>query len=312
MKGVRMKKLLCAFVALLTLLCGCSAPAEPAPATPAPDPAMHLSDSTLTRREDVDTLLICAVGYDSTGASQLTSLSLLVRDPSGTIAMLTLPKDTRVWVEHYNSQGDYAYCDYGPLSDVYHAAESANLAEQKTVEAVSRLLGSVRIDHCAFLNVVQLRELAALTDGVYVVVEDAIPEASILAGYQNIVPNIENYAAYSYLNTIGGVNYPGTDPYKLQRHQQLITAVMNTLAEQMAKMEVSDRDDFAGEILRTLRTNLTAQDVRSWLESGAVRITEAEILTGRQDERLTESYWIADTAAILDWVTTHFYRSETE
>ncbi|MGN1248903.1 MAG: LCP family protein [Candidatus Spyradocola sp.] len=307
-----MKRLLCALVALLTLLCGCSAPAEPAPATPEPDPAMQLSDSTLTRREDVDTLLICAVGYDGAGNSQLTSLSLLVRDPSGAIAMLTLPKDTRVWVEHYDANGDYAYCDLGPLSDVYHAAEPADLAELKTVEAVSRLLGSVRIDHYAFLNVVQLRDLAALTDGVYVVVEDAIIDYSISAGYQNIVPNIENYAAYSYLNNIGGVNYPGTDPYKLQRHQQLIAALMNTLAEQMAELEDADRDDFAGEILRTLRTSLAARDVRSWLESGSVRITEAEILSGRQDERLTESYWIADTAAILDWATAHFYQSETE
>ena len=307
-----MKKLLCALVALLTLLCGCSAPADPVQATPEPEQGMEFSDSTLVRREDVDTLLICAVGYDSTGASQLTSLSLLVRDPSGTIAMLTLPKDTRVWVEHYNSQGDYAYCDYGPLSDVYHAAESANLAEQKTVEAVSRLLGSVRIDHCAFLNVVQLRDLAALTDGVYLTAEDAISEFDIPAGYQNIVPNIENYAAYSYLNNIGGVDYPGTDPYKLQRHQQLIEAVMDTLAEQMEERDEEGRDALSRDILSNLRTDLTVSDVRLWLESGRVSVTEAAILTGRQEERRSESYWIADSAAILDWVTAHFYLTGEE
>ena len=226
-----MKKLLCALVALLTLLCGCSAPAGPVQATPEPGQGMEFSDSTLVRREDVDTLLICAVGYDDAGYSKLTSLSLLVREPSGSVSMLTIPKDTRVWVEQFDAQGAYSYSKYGPISAVYHAAESAGLAEVRTVETVSALLGGVRIDRYAFLNVVQLRDLAALTDGVYLTAEDAISEFDIPAGYQNIVPNIENYAAYSYLNNIGGVDYPGTDPYKLQRHQQLIEAVMDTLAQ---------------------------------------------------------------------------------
>ena len=128
-----MKKLLCALVALLTLLCGCSAPADPAQATPEPEQGMEFSDSTLVRREDVDTLLICAVGYDDAGYSKLTSLSLLVREPSGSVSLLTIPKDTRVWVEQYDAQGAYSYCKYGPISAVYHAAESAGLAERKTV-----------------------------------------------------------------------------------------------------------------------------------------------------------------------------------
>lgn len=307
-----MKKLLCALVALLTLLCGCSAPADPAQATPEPEQGMEFSDSTLVRREDVDTLLICAVSYDDAGYSKLTSLSLLVREPSGSVSMLTLPKDTRVWVEQYDAQGAYSYCKYGPISAVYHAAESAGLAERKTVEAVSALLGGVRIDRYAFLNVVQLRDLAALTDGVYVVVEDAITDFSIPAGYQNIVPSIENYAAYSYLNNIGGVDYPGTDPYKLQRHQQLIEAVMDTLAEQMEEQDEEGRDALSRDILNNLRTDLTVSDVRLWLEGGRVSIAEAAILTGRQEERRFESYWIADSAAILDWVTAHFYLTGEE
>ena len=307
-----MKKLLCALVALLTLLCGCSAPAGPVQATPEPGQGMEFSDSTLVRREDVDTLLICAVGYDDAGYSKLTSLSLLVREPSGSVSMLTIPKDTRVWVEQYDAQGAYSYSKYGPISAVYHAAESAGLAEVRTVETVSALLGGVRIDRYAFLNVVQLRDLAALTDGVYLTAEDAISEFDIPAGYQNIVPNIENYAAYSYLNNIGGVDYPGTDPYKLQRHQQLIEAVMDTLAQQMEERDEAGRDELSRAILSNLRTNLTASDVRLWLESGRLSVAEAAILAGRQDERRSESYWIADSAAILEWVTAHFYLTGEE
>ena len=307
-----MKKLLCALIALLTLLCGCSAPAGPVQATPEPGQGMEFSDSTLVRREDVDTLLICAVGYDDAGYSKLTSLSLLVREPSGSVSMLTIPKDTRVWVEQYDAQGAYSYSKYGPISAVYHAAESAGLAEVRTVETVSALLGGVRIDRYAFLNVVQLRDLAALTDGVYLTAEDAISEFDIPAGYQNIVPNIENYAAYSYLNNIGGVDYPGTDPYKLQRHQQLIEAVMDTLAQQMEERDEAGRDELSRAILSNLRTNLTASDVRLWLESGRLSVAEAAILAGRQDERRSESYWIADSAAILEWVTAHFYLTGEE
>ena len=290
-----MKKLLCALIALLTLLCGCSAPAGPVQATPEPGQGMEFSDSTLVRREDVDTLLICAVGYDDAGYS-----------------MLTIPKDTRVWVEQFDAQGAYSYSKYGPISAVYHAAESAGLAEVRTVETVSALLGGVRIDRYAFLNVVQLRDLAALTDGVYLTAEDAISEFDIPAGYQNIVPNIENYAAYSYLNNIGGVDYPGTDPYKLQRHQQLIEAVMDTLAQQMEERDEAGRDELSRAILSNLRTNLTASDVRLWLESGRLSVAEAAILAGRQDERRSESYWIADSAAILEWVTAHFYLTGEE
>ena len=307
-----MKKLLCALIALLTLLCGCSAPAGPVQATPEPGQGMEFSDSTLVRREDVDTLLICAVGYDDAGYSKLTSLSLLVREPSGSVSMLTIPKDTRVWVEQFDAQGAYSYSKYGPVSAVYHAAESAGLAEVRTVETVSALLGGVRIDRYAFLNVVQLRDLAALTDGVYLTAEDAISEFDIPAGYQNIVPNIENYAAYSYLNNIGGVDYPGTDPYKLQRHQQLIEAVMDTLAQQMEERDEAGRDELSRAILSNLRTNLTASDVRLWLESGRLSVAEAAILAGRQDERRSESYWIADSAAILEWVTAHFYLTGEE
>ena len=307
-----MKTLLCALIALLTLLCGCSAPAGPVQATPEPGQGMEFSDSTLVRREDVDTLLICAVGYDDAGYSKLTSLSLLVREPSGSVSMLTIPKDTRVWVEQYDAQGAYSYSKYGPISAVYHAAESAGLAEVRTVETVSALLGGVRIDRYAFLNVVQLRDLAALTDGVYLTAEDAISEFDIPAGYQNIVPNIENYAAYSYLNNIGGVDYPGTDPYKLQRHQQLIEAVMDTLAQQMEERDEAGRDELSRAILSNLRTNLTASDVRLGLESGRLSVAEAAILAGRQDERRSESYWIADSAAILEWVTAHFYLTGEE
>ncbi len=303
-----MKKLLCILVALLTMLCGCSGPEQPTQVTPEPEQGMEFSDSTLVRREDVNTLLICAVAYDDAGHSKLTSLSLLVRESSGDSVLLTIPKDTRVWVERYNAQGEYSFCKYGPIGDVYYGAESAGLAESKTVEAVSALLGGVRIDRYAFLNVVQLHDLAALTDGVYLSVEDAIMEYDIPAGYQNIVPNIENYAAYSYLNDIGGVDYPGTDPYKLQRHQQLISAVMNALADRMERLEEGERDAFSQDILSNLRTNLAAQEVRLWLGGGQVRLAESTILAGRQqDERQSESYWIADPEAILEWVTAHFY-----
>lgn len=308
-----MKKMLCALLALL-LLSGCSARQEEVAATPAstPQEGMEFSESTLVRREAVDTLLICAVSYDDENHSMLTSLNVLVRDEMGSIALLTIPKDTRVWVEQYDAEGNYIDCNYGAISSVYYAAESAGLAEKKTVEAVSTLLGGVRIDRYAFLNVVQLSELVDLTDGVYVTVEDPIADYGIPAGFQNIVPNIVGYASYSYLNNIGGVDYPGTDPYKLERHQQLIEAIMQTLAGQMSAQDDEGQKRLAQDILRTLRTDLNVQEVQAWLSDSAMDFDEVEILGGQQDERRSESYWIPDRASIKEWVIRHFYLVDEE
>lgn len=307
-----MKRLLCVLAALI-LLCGC-APQQKAEETAAPSPmvGMEFSENTLLRREDVETLLICAVSYDDENHSMLTSLNVLVRDESGGISLLTIPKDTRVWVEQYDADGNYSYCNYGAIGSVYYAAESAGLAEKKTVEAVSSLLGGVRIDHYAFLNVVQLRELTEITGGVYLTVEDAIVEYGIIPGFQDIVPNIVGYSSYSYLNDIGGVDYPGTDPYKLQRHQQLIQAIMQALAGQMSTQSAPEREEISRQVVDTLRTNLDAQTLANWLSDESPVFSEVKILEGRQDERRNVSYWIHDWSSAREWVLRHFYLTDEE
>lgn len=306
-----MKKIFAALLALLMLLSGCAAKQEPeASPTPNAPEGMELSESTLRRREDIHTLLICAVAYDEEGNSTLTSLNVLVRDAGGEVAMLTIPKDTRVWVEQYDSDGSSLYCNYGPICDVYHAAEPAGLAQSKTVEAVSSLLGGVRIDHCVLLNVVQLQQLTELTKGVMLTVEDPIVERGIRAGFQDITPNIQEYASYSYLNNIGGVNYAGTDIYKLQRHQQLIQTILRVLARRVQRAE--DPQAYAQQIIRCVTTDLAVEDLMIWIGRDTPSFTDTEILAGRHNERLNESYWIADKDALKDWVIGHFYLAEEE
>ena len=308
----RRGSLLLAALLMLLMLAGCA----PAAAMDAPQPAaeegLTLSENSLARDGEARSLVIGAVAYDRDGYSLLTSLSVLVRDGEGVISLLTIPRDPRVWVETYDREGGFRYNSYGKIGQVYHAAESAGLAEQKTVEAVSALLGGVHIDHFALLNTVQLESLAALTKGVYLTVEDAISDFGIQPGYQDIAPSIAGYASYSYLNDIGGVDYPGTDMSKLERHQQLIMAFMQTLSGQMSALAKPERDELARNVAACLLTDLTQQEILTWLEGGALAFETPQILPGTQTEGQRESFWVPDAAEIKDWVMRAFYAAEGE
>ena len=307
-----MKRTIAALVVLLMLLTGCAAK-EPAAVVPtaAPPQEFELTDGTLQRRDDVQTLVIGAVAYDGEGNSRFSSLSLLVKSGTGEVSMLTIPKDTRVWVEEYD-EGVYQYCRYGAISEVYHAAESAGLGEKKTMEAVASLLGGVRLDHYILLNVVQLEKLAELVGSVMVDSEDPIPEHQIPAGFQNIAPKISEYASYSYLNSLGGVEYSGTDPYKLQRHQQLIETMLGIFARKTERLEAEAQTLYAEEILSCVTTDMSSEQLLEWIGSGVPEFTDVGILKGTQNERRSESYWISDRSAVKEWVIEKFYLSDEE
>ena len=75
------------------------------------------------------------------------------------------------------------------------------------MDAVSALLGGVRIDRYAFLNVVQLQDLADLLEGeIYIDVEDDVSDLNVYRGDQDVRPVLAGFASYSYLNDIGGID----------------------------------------------------------------------------------------------------------
>lgn len=308
-----MKKVIALVCVLCLLLSGCAPAQQVGPVDPVNEPeGITFSDNTLLRKENVDTMLIGAVGYDSDGYSLITSLTVLVREDGGDVTMLTIPKDTRVWVEHYHADGSFAYSNYGSIGDVYHAAESAGLGSEKTVEAVSQLLGGVRIDGYALLNTVQLEYLTDLTDSIYVMVKDPISEHQIINGFQDISPKIAGYASYSYLTNIGGVDYSGTDIYKLNRHQQLTTVFMQTLASQMSGKTGDEKVEFAQSIINCLTTGLSTDDVLNWLSGDTVTFGKETLLEGVQNDSESTSYWIADAAQLKSWVLEYFYNMEDD
>ena len=303
-----MKKMVAVLLAGLMLLTGCTAQKTPESVpTSAPAQVFELTDSTLMRRNDVQTLLIGAVAYDEEGNSRFSSLSLLVKNDAGELAILTIPKDTRVWVEEYDEAGNYQYCRYGSISEVYHAAESAGLGEKKTMETVSALVGGVRLDHYILLNVVQLQKLTEHAGSVMVHAEDAIMEYGIPAGFQDIAPKISEYAAYSYLNSLGGVEYPGTDPYKLQRHQQLIETMLGIFTRKAERLAQEEQAAFAQELTECVTTDMTGEQMLEWIGKGMLQITDVTILKGMQNEHRRESYWICDQDAVKEWVIEKFY-----
>lgn len=302
-----MKKTMAALLVLLMLLTGCSAQEAPAPQpTETPPQAFDLMDSAWIRREDVQTLVIGAVAYDQEGYSRLSSVSVLVKNGEGQTSILTIPKDTRVWVDEYDAAGEYQYCRYGAINEVYHAAESAFLGEEKTMETVSSLLGGVRLDHYMLLNEVQLEELAQLAGSVMIDVEDTVVQYGIVPGFQDITPKIRGYASYSYFDSFGGVEYSGTDPYKLQRHQQLIETMLGVFASKTERLPEEERAEYAQSILDCVTTDMDSQTMLQWLSSRP-EITDMSILKGMQNERLSDSYWIADRSAIKEWVMDKFY-----
>ena len=306
-----MKRRIAALLVLMLLLSGCAMQKAPeTTATPPPPEGMELSESTLKRREDIHALLICAVGYDEEGHSKLTSLNVLVLDEQNDISLLTIPKDTRVTVEQYDEAGSYQYSYYGAISDVYYAAQSAHLGEKKTMEAVSSLLGGVRLDHYVMLNVVQLEQLVEKNGNLMIMVEDSIAEYGIPEGFQNIAPKVRAFASYSYLNSLGGVEYAGTDPYKLQRHQLLIRTLMSTSARKTQAMTNEEKHEYVQGLLQCVTTDMTAEDMLVWLEDEELNFGDVGILKGQKNERRNESYWIHDQNALKDWVLAKFYLTD--
>lgn len=309
-----MKRIMAALLALLMLLLsGCvKAKAPQVTPTPTPQKSFEWADGALKRREDIRTLVICAVAYDQEGNSKLSSVNVLVKNGDGELAILTIPKDTRVWVEEYDAAGEYQYCRYGAISEVYHAAESAHLGEAKVMETVSALLGGVRLDHYMLLNVVQLEQLAELAGKVMIMSDSVIAEYGIPAGFQDITPKIREYASYSYLNSLGGVEYSGTDPYKLQRHQQLIETMLSVFVNKTGRLEPEEKIEYAQSIQQCVTTDMDWEAVMSWIGDDMPTITEVSILKGIQNERRSESYWICDQSAVKEWVIAKFYLTEEE
>ena len=224
------------------------------------------------------------------------------------MALLTIPKDTRTWVERYDEAGDYRFSGYGDIGSTFALAGNEEIALEKTVESVQRLLGGVRVDRYVLVNSVQMQKLAALCpDGVYLTVQDAIRDYGIEAGYQNIAPHITDYAEYSYLKNIDGTDYPGTDQSKLERHQLLIRTFLQIFSQQLGAMEAEERAEAVQRILSCPMTDLTAQELSDLLTSAELSFEEDEILPGTQMEIHDDSFWIADGAEVKKWVLAHFY-----
>ena len=219
------------------------------------------------------------------------------------------------WVQMFDSEYEAfkAYCETYPtnatlLVDTYNIEEAVKTA----VEVAGPNLGGVRIDRYAFLNVVQLQDLADLLEGeIYIDVEDDVSDLNVYRGYQDVRPVLAGFASYSYLNDIGGIDYPGTDPYKLRRHQQLIEAFLSDFSGQMEALSQQEQEALAQDIVDCLRTDLTAQDVQSW--TGQVRrLHTAQILEGYENETDQDSYWIPERSALKTWVIEHFYCGQDE
>ena len=286
------------FAALLTallLLClpisGCSREPAATPAEPSAETdSFELTEETLRRDEDVFSVLIGAVHYDEEGKTRFSSLTVLTRSSEGKMALLTIPKDTRTWVERYDEAGDYRFSGYGDIGSTF------------------ALLGGVRVDRYVLVNSVQMQKLAALCpDGVYLTVQDAIRDYGIEAGYQNIAPHITDYAEYSYLKNIDGTDYPGTDQSKLERHQLLIRTFLQIFSQQLGAMEAEERAEAVQRILSCPMTDLTPQELSDLLTSAELSFEEDEILPGTQMEIHDDSFWIADGSEVKKWVLAHFY-----
>lgn len=304
----RFAALLTALLLLCLSLSGCSRGSAAAPVESAEADSFELTEETLRRDEDVFSVLIGAVYYDEEGRTRFSSLTVLTRSSEGKMALLTIPKDTRTWVERYDEAGDYRFSSYGDIGSTYALAGNEKIALEKTIESVQRLLGGVRVDRYMLVNSVQLQRLAALCpDGVYLTVQDAIRDYGIEAGYQDIAPRIADYAEYSYLKNIDGTDYPGTDQSKLERHQLLIRTFLKIFSQQLGAMEKEERAEAAQRILSCPMTDLTAQELSDLLTGAALSFEEDEILPGMQMEIHDDSFWIADGAEVKKWVLAHFY-----
>ena len=308
---MKRKKGLCLVLLLCLLLTGCAAerPVEDVPAQES-TPYM-LPEGTQVLDPDNETLLIAAVGYDpANGKTRITSAHILVKDFSGATAVLTLPKDTRAWIDHYEGE-QVIYGEYDSLSRVYAAGESAGKGVQNLQKAVTNLLGGVTIDKYALMNAVQLEMLAETTDGVYVTVESPIPDYEINAGYQEITSRLQSYAAYSYLSDVSGKEYNGTDKDKLTRHQELMQA---TFAAMQKKLKSSDApEETAQRMVECISTNLTAQELISWVAGDPATVfTDFSILPGSHFEDDSVSLWLYDNTKLTDWIISHFYTQPEE
>ena len=102
-------------------------------------------------------MLIGAVHYDEEGKTRFSSLTVLTRSSEGKMALLTIPKDTRTWVERYDEAGDYRFSGYGDIGSTFALAGNEEIALEKTVESVQRLLGGVRVDRYVLVNSVQMQ-----------------------------------------------------------------------------------------------------------------------------------------------------------
>ena len=135
-------KRLAALLTALLLLClpisGCSREPAVTPAEPSAEAdSFELTEETLRRDEDVFSVLIGAVHYDEEGKTRFSSLTVLTRSSEGKMALLTIPKDTRTWVERYDEAGDYRFSGYGDIGSTFALVEMRKLRWKRPLRAYS-------------------------------------------------------------------------------------------------------------------------------------------------------------------------------
>ena len=302
------RRCLCLLLALsLSLLCACAGPEE-APAgeeTPAP---YALSSGSLVQKEELSSLLVMGMAYDSENASYASTLTLvLAEDGADGLCLLAIPRDTRVLVNTGSGDGQPRF---GPISEAYYLGEAAGSGEEDTLALVGGLLGGVPLDNYAMLNIVQLRELNTLCGGVSLQVSEQLAAAysNLSPGFQPLGRNLEVYASHNSMLDQDGQPIPGTDTQKMSRHQQLIAAFLTAMRDALDSAD--DPDALCEEMRAVLRTDLDAQAFAAFIRKAAAladKGVKMETLPGADEQVGQELYFLPDVSAAKDWVLSHFY-----
>lgn len=308
MKSPRSRTYLISLILLLALLTGCAAPQTPQTGDVAPQ-RYTLASDTRVRKSQVQTLLLIGVGYDAENHSSVSTLLLAVLDRTPgqeSIQLTALPKDTRAFMAQY-SEGKQASTGYAPLSQAYYSAESANLGESNTMDAVADVLLGVKPDDYLALNIVQLKQLIKLTRGVYMDVDaEAAYACGTTSGNRRIDNMLESIVACTSLRSADGIMYPGTDTSMLLRRERLAMGFINALA-----LAQQDDQTIAETLTQTVRTSFTAQELQLFLtdasaaaQAHAPRYT---VLPGEDGGNAGAYEYLPDQGKVKQWLLDTLY-----
>lgn len=250
---------------------------------------------------------------DETGGEYVGSMAdflmLAVFDKTkGTWGLLEINRDTVTTVRLIDENGEGEATSEMQICTAHWYGGSKKMSCLNTVEAVSGLLGGLRVDGYYSIGMDHIREINHAVGGVTVTIEDDFSDSDPSLKEGETI-TLTDDQAYNYLHARMDVG-DGTNESRMRRQETYLTALLEKMQSEMSQNPSVFSSKYR-ELEAWCVTNLTGEDVSNMqdiLEKGSslgILKPEGESRLGQLlEDGLDHAEFYVDEDSLIDCLTT--------